>query len=79
MSTLKQAIEDAGGAAAVATSCGVSVRAVYKWAASGVLPRTEYTGETNYADCIAGLSLARGKEINPSELRRSAAPRRSAA
>lgn len=37
----------------VADLCGVSVRAVYKWRKSNALPRTEYTGETKYADVLA--------------------------
>jgi hypothetical protein len=79
MSQLKQAIDDAGGAATVAAACGVSPRAVYKWVASGCLPRTEYTGETDYADRIAALASARGEHIVPFELRSSAAPKRTAA
>lgn len=34
----------------VADVCGVSQRAIYKWMDNGKLPRTEYTGETNYAE-----------------------------
>lgn len=56
MTNLKQAISDAGGALQVAKACGVSVRAVYKWVASGSLPRTEYTGETHYAEKIAAAA-----------------------
>ncbi|MBU2750814.1 helix-turn-helix domain-containing protein [Acidithiobacillus thiooxidans] len=32
--------------------CSVSGKAVMKWVAAGRLPRTEYTGETHYADMI---------------------------
>ncbi|WP_247178408.1 helix-turn-helix transcriptional regulator, partial [Escherichia coli] len=39
--------------AVVADVCGVSQRAIYKWMDNGKLPRTEYTGETNYAEKIA--------------------------
>lgn len=45
----------------VADVCGVSQRAIYKWMDNGKLPRTEYTGETNYAEnrsCINGLFSA---------------------
>lgn len=37
----------------VAEACGRSPRAIYKWIASGTLPRTDYTDETNYAERIA--------------------------
>ncbi|HAV8509814.1 TPA: helix-turn-helix domain-containing protein [Escherichia coli] len=40
----------------VADVCGVSQRAIYKWMDNGKLPRTEYTGETNYAEKIAHAS-----------------------
>jgi len=33
--------------------CGVSVRAVYKWLVTGRLPRTDYTGETQYASQLS--------------------------
>lgn len=40
----------------VAEACGVSQRAIYKWMTNGKLPRTDYTGETNYAEKIASVS-----------------------
>lgn len=52
---LKEAIKSIG-AQKVSDKCQVSVRAVYKWSERGVLPRTDYTGETNYAEIIANLS-----------------------
>ena len=45
-----------GKTAKVASVCGVSARAVYKWMHSGRLPRTDYTGETSYASKIAEAS-----------------------
>lgn len=53
MSYLKQSIADAGGVTAVALACGLSPRAIYKWISAGSMPRTEYTGETDYAKKIA--------------------------
>lgn len=32
--------------------CGVSPQAIYKWQKQGRLPRTDWTGETNYASRI---------------------------
>lgn len=75
MSQLKQAIDDAGGVPAVAAACEVSPRAIYKWIASGCLPRTEYTGETSYAERIAHLAAERGEGVDPAALRASAAPK----
>jgi hypothetical protein len=37
---------------------------IYKWRESGRLPRTEWTGETNYADTIAKACSERG-DIDP--------------
>lgn len=73
------AVTRAGGAIAVAKACKKTRQAVDKWVRSNQLPRTEYTGETDYAERIADLARARGEEVNPSALRSSAAPGRSAA
>lgn len=55
--TLKKAIDMIPGKAVRAAEvCGVSVRAVYKWLGAGRLPRTDYTGETNYAQKLADAS-----------------------
>lgn len=35
------------------TTCLVSYQAIRKWEKAGRLPRTEWTGETNYAEKIA--------------------------
>lgn len=79
MSNLKESIDDAGGVPAVAKACGISERAVYKWLSSCSLPRTEYTGETSYADVISELAHSRGKSVDPAALRINASPKKSAA
>lgn len=79
MSKLKNAIDDAGGVPVVAKACGVSPRAVYKWLAAGALPRTDFTGETQHAEKIADLSLARGFPANAAELRAASTPSKSVA
>jgi hypothetical protein len=53
-STLKQAISEAGGIKAVSLATGKSYEAVRKWTKNG-LPRTEWTGETQYSVVIASL------------------------
>lgn len=79
MQELKKAIEDAGGVAAVSLACGKTPRAVYKWLAAGCLPRTEYTGETTYAEKIAVLAKANGKPFKAQRLLAATAPTKSAA
>lgn len=79
MSALKEAIQDVGGAKAAAVACGVSVRAIYKWIAADVLPRTEYTGETNYVASLAQAAEAAGNSFDVERLRKIASPRRSTA
>lgn len=57
MNVLKASIDQIPGKIpAAAKACGVSVRAVYKWIDAGRLPRTDYTGETDYAHRLADLS-----------------------
>lgn len=43
----------------IAAACDVSVQAVTKWKAKGRLPRTEWTGETDYASKIELLCAGR--------------------
>lgn len=40
------------GLRALARFCGVTPQAIYKWETKGSLPRTDWTGETNYASRI---------------------------
>jgi len=58
MNHLSTAFKKVGGVSVVAKVCNRSVRAVYKWVDKGRLPRTEYTGETSYADKISSLPSA---------------------
>ena len=43
------------GLTKVATACAVTPSAVHKWKSQNRLPRTEWTGETRYAEKIAAL------------------------
>lgn len=56
MDSFKDAIEQVGGPIQVAKVCGVTRQAVDKWIHNGRLPRTDYTGETNYAELLAKAS-----------------------
>jgi len=40
----------------IASELGITYQAIRKWEAQGRLPRTEWTGETRYAERIAELS-----------------------
>ncbi|EJG5923483.1 MAG: DNA-binding protein [Citrobacter sp.] len=44
------------GVQSISTACGCSPRAIYKWIEKGCLPRTDFTGETHYAEQIAVAS-----------------------
>jgi hypothetical protein len=43
------------GLGRIAKACSVTPAAVHRWKATGRLPRTDYTGETRYAELIAEL------------------------
>ena len=49
---VERAIDLAGGPRMVAMALGLSRQAVDKWIAQGHLPRTEWTGETDYAGSL---------------------------
>jgi hypothetical protein len=53
MNPLRFAVSAVGGQAAAARICGVSSVAVFKWLKRGSLPRTEYTGKTDYSERLA--------------------------
>lgn len=47
---ITEVIERAGSVSEVAKVCGVTYQAVRKWEVRRRLPRTEWTGETRYAE-----------------------------
>ncbi|TBW07885.1 helix-turn-helix domain-containing protein [Azotobacter chroococcum] len=79
MSALRKSINKAGGVANAAAICGVSQRAVYKWISAGALPRTDYTGETDYAGRLAKAAAERGVPFDAAWLLAEAAPKKTAA
>ena len=56
---IKEAVVLLGGCATTGRLCGVSGKAVIKWCAKGRLPRTEWTGETDYATRISAALKGR--------------------
>lgn len=47
------------GVQPISAACGCSPRAIYKWIEKGSLPRTDFTGETHYAEQIACASAGK--------------------
>ncbi|MCY1298980.1 hypothetical protein D9M68_704640 [compost metagenome] len=76
MSAISIAIEQVGGPIAAAKICGIRRQAVDKWVSKGSLPRTDYTGETNYAARLADASAGK---FTAEWLLAEAAPKKTAA
>mgnify|MGYP001557567868 FL=1 len=56
MNPIKHAFDAVGGRAKAALLLGRSYMAMSKMEKRGILPRTEYTGETTYAQILASNS-----------------------
>lgn len=52
---LERAAEKAGGISALAAHLQVTYQAIRKWQKRNRMPRTEWTGETRYAEIIEEL------------------------
>lgn len=79
MSALSRAVEAVGGPISAAKACRISRQAIDRWLTRGVLPRTEYTGETNYAVRLAEAAAERGHPFDAAWLLAEAAPKKTAA
>lgn len=71
---LLYAVNSAGGPVQAARACSVSRQAVDKWIANGYLPRTDYTGETDYARRLSEAAASRGVVFTATWLLTAAAP-----
>lgn len=56
---IKEAVEMIGGPNVAASVCGVGVRSIYKWMATGRLPRSAFSGEKPYAEMLEKHPQAR--------------------
>ncbi|MFS1526226.1 hypothetical protein ACL7TT_19360 [Microbulbifer sp. 2304DJ12-6] len=72
---VREAVKLAGGPLKVARRCEISTSAVHKWITNERLPRTEYTGETEYAEILAALS---GGKFNANQLLENLKPMKAA-
>ncbi len=70
---LVEAVKILGGCEATGRICNVTGKAVQKWLKAGRLPRTEATGETNYAELMAAADKHISKDRLLSTLMRKAA------
>lgn len=61
---ITQAIE-LTGLTRLARACGVTYQSVKRWETRGRVPRTDWTGETDYASCI---EIATGGRITRAQL-----------
>ena len=61
--TLHEFLKANGGVSKVAKSLNLTARGVYKWSNKNALPRTEYTGESNYAEKLSEISGVPTDEI----------------
>lgn len=68
------AIHAAGGMSAAATACGRSCQALNKWRLAACLPRTDYTGETEYAERLSIAAEKRGYFFDPAWLKAQSSP-----
>lgn len=73
------AFEAVGGIGAAAKVCDRSYQALNKWRLAACLPRTDYTGETRYAELLAKAAEKKGNAFDVSWLLISSAPQKSAA
>ena len=58
---IKEAVNAAGGSKQVALALGISYQAITKWGRS--IPRTEWTGETDYLSQIESLQKKRHGKV----------------
>lgn len=73
------AFEAVGGIGAAAKICNRSYQALNKWRLAACLPRTDYTGETQYAQLLANAAKQKGNSFHARWLLDASAPQKIAA
>jgi len=73
------AFEAVGGIGAAAKICDRSYQALNKWRQAACLPRTDYTGETKYAELLATAAKQKGNAFQAAWLLSASAPHKVAA
>ncbi len=73
------AFEAAGGIGAAAKVCQRSYQALNKWRLAACLPRTDYTGETRYAELLATAAQKNGHSFEAAWLLEASSPHKAAA
>ena len=73
------AFEAVGGIGAAAKVCNRSYQALNKWRQAACLPRTDYTGETKYAELLAIAAKQKGNAFQAAWLLNASAPHKAAA
>ena len=73
------AFEAVGGIGAAAKVCERSYQALNKWRLAACLPRTDYTGETRYAELLATAAQKNGQSFEATWLLEASLPHKAAA
>ncbi|WP_278939444.1 MULTISPECIES: hypothetical protein [Pseudomonas] len=73
------AFEAVGGIGTAAKVCGRSYQALNKWRQASCLPRTDYTGETRYAELLATAAMKKGHSFEAAWLLEVSSPHKTAA
>jgi len=78
-SAIAFAFEAVGGIGAAAKVCDRSYQALNKWRLASCLPRTDYTGETHYAELLSIAAARKGNPFDSAWLLNASAPQKAAA
>lgn len=72
------AFEAVGGIGAAAKACDRSCQALHKWRQAACLPRTDYSGETNYAQRLSAAARQNGHSFDAAWLLEASVPKAAA-